>query len=199
MMKTKYFQSGATTAHWNDFTWTWLGAILISSGFFVHNTHITIEKPFHCNTFNPELLRLKRKGWAEKKGDSVCQWVNSPPHLEHIVWDLAGLSCAVSLTISAVPMRMGEGIDCGAKGVDSQQPGPWLMHWWTDEITLWVIFVSCPPPLKKTQSLCRAGATVFLLKAPGFPGPSLILEFLSPYPAAHVPSVRLIYWDSFLQ
>lgn len=44
------------------------------------------------------------------------------------VWNVAmhsvGLTCAVSLTIFAVPIRMEVGIDFGAEGVDSQQPWP---------------------------------------------------------------------------
>lgn len=52
---------------------------------------------------------------------------------------------------------------------------------------------------KKKQSPCHAGATGFLLTAPGLPGPSLILKFLSPSPAACVPLGQLIYRASLLQ
>ncbi len=128
--------------------------------------------------------------WGEasadkKRRESVCQWVNSLPHLEHIVLDLVELSCAVSLTISAVPMRMEEGIDSAAKGVDSQQPGPWLMRCWTDEITLWVIFVSLP---KKTETIavsCRSRS--FSFEGAYLPRSKFNFEVLITFPCSRCP------------
>lgn len=60
----------------------------------------------------------RKVGWTV----SVRELIVSP--LWRIVLHSAGLTCGLSLTIFAVPIRMEVGIDFGAEGVDSHQPWP---------------------------------------------------------------------------
>lgn len=99
------------------------------------------------------LLKVK----VEQRRATGCHWVNSFRHLEHIVLDLAGLRLhCISDNLCCSNGNERGGIDSGAEEVDSQQPESWLMHWWTDEITLWVIFVPLPHKEETIAWSCRS-------------------------------------------